>query len=216
MILESDVAARLRPVFDAERLASDWRALAGEPLVAQRGPYHDGAWRGLALHAIDGDPRCLDAGSLGTRGFRPTSLIERTPHLRAALASLPSAKRAVRLMVLPPGAAIRAHVDAELNLAARIARLHVPIVTHDDVTLVIDGVACRWRPGELWFGDFTRPHHVENASDVTRVHLVMDVRLDAGLRALFPPGYLARVERAHAAALPRIRRLWRAWRAGAP
>ena len=88
------------------------------------------------------------------------------------------------MMVLEPGGVIREHSDTFLS--SRIVRLHIPVVTHPDVEFHLDGRRCDWAPGELWYGDFSRPHRAVNRSQVTRLHLVIDVVADDMLLALFP------------------------------
>lgn len=210
MILDSLVGARLSPRFDPSALAADWAALSQLGATRQLGPHHDGAWRGLALRSLDGSPFQLDAGTLRRRDFVDTPLLRRAPHLRAALALIPGRHRAARLMTLPPGGRIERHVDADLHLSAGIVRLHLPIQTHPDVRFSIDDVRCHFGVGELWYGDFTRPHHVENASPIARVHLVLDARLDPALAACFPVGFLDRLQRDHDRRLSWPRRVARA------
>src|SRR5260221_224192 len=43
--------------------------------------------------------------------------------------------------------------------------------------------------GELWYGDFSCFHSVENRSDITRYHLVMDVGVNDFVLSLFPPDF---------------------------
>lgn len=84
-----------------------------------------------------------------------------------------------RFMVLQSGGVIRKHSDSFLN--TRTARLHLPLLTHDNVYLYIDDERCLWKPGEIWFGDFSRPHWAHNYSHIDRVHLVMDVEINETL-----------------------------------
>ncbi len=180
------VAARLARTYDPVRLRRDLDSLAGVPDHAQPGPYHDGSWRGIALCALGGRADCLVAGGLGDWRFRPTAALGRTPYLRSVLADLPCPKRAVRILSLGAGGRVEEHDDPELGFPTGFIRLHVPIVTHQDVELVIGGERCDWRPGELWWADFSVRHHVTNRSVESRVHLVIDAWLEPGLEALFP------------------------------
>lgn len=210
VILDSLVGARLGPRFDPTALQADWAGLAGLADARQLGPHHDGSWRGLALRSLDGSPLQLDAGTLRRRDFVDTPLVREAPHLRAALAAIPGRHRAARLMTLPPGARIQPHVDTDLDLGAGVVRLHLPIHTHEDVQFFIGGIRCGFGEGELWYGDFSRTHHVLNASPITRVHLVLDAELDPALAACFPEGFLRQLRRIHARRLPWSRRLARA------
>jgi len=44
--------------------------------------------------------------------------------------------------------------------------------------------------GELWYGDFSKPHEVANRGDEVRLHAVVDVEINDGLLALMPPEYV--------------------------
>jgi aspartyl/asparaginyl beta-hydroxylase (cupin superfamily) len=101
------------------------------------------------------------------------------------LADLNLRLRLARLLSLEPGGVIREHSDSFLS--RRIVRLHVPIITAPEVELYVGGARCHWKAGELWYGDFSLPHRGVNRSNLTRVHLVLDVTADDNLLALFQP-----------------------------
>ncbi len=96
--------------------------------------------------------------------------------------------RLVRFMLLEPKGIIKKYQDSFLS--ERIVRLHLPVITHQDVEFYLDDERCNWKAGELWYGDFSKPHYAVNNSDVTRVHLVLDVTCDDNLLKLFPPNKL--------------------------
>jgi aspartyl/asparaginyl beta-hydroxylase (cupin superfamily) len=168
-------AVLLRRSFDPDALLADYVAVrervpslpAGYP-----GEGHVG-WSGICLHSA---------------GTSRSALWDNVPYTRGALAESGLNLRLVRFLSLEPGGTIREHHDSFLS--KRIARLHVPIVTHPDVEFYLDGERCSWCPGELWYGDFSRPHAAVNGSPVTRVHLVLDVTADQRFLDLFPPGKL--------------------------
>ena len=190
-------AVRLPRTYDSDRLVADWRRLRSFGARAHMGPYHDGGWRALALRSLDGDPRRIEAGDLLRTRYRSTPVLEAADYLPEVIADIPGDKRAVRLMVLSPGARVLDHTDEDINLFTGIFRLHVPILTSPAVEFYLDGELQRWRSGELWFGDFTRPHEIHNHGTDDRVHLVIDVSRSRELEALFPVGYLASLGRIH-------------------
>jgi hypothetical protein len=49
-----------------------------------------------------------------------------------------------------------------------------------------------WKPGELWYGDFSQEHEVHNRSSRDRIHLVIDLGVTRELVKLFPRGFLKR------------------------
>jgi hypothetical protein len=183
------ITARLPRTYEPSLLTRDLAALRALPQQAQPGPYHDGEWTGLHLYAPAG-------GAAGERypqlhHCRPTPALGRAPYLAGILSELDCPKLMVRLLTLPPGADIGEHNDAGSNFQFGSLRLHVPIVTHPDVVMVIGGERVHWEPGELWWGDFSRPHWLRNDSNVTRVHMVIDVQLNDMVLSLFPAELVA-------------------------
>lgn len=166
-------AVKLRPLFDVQRMIEDCRAMLsvaiGKP-AGFAGEDHVG-WQALTIYSHDSAHE---------------QLLDRAPYIEGVLGQLGLSTRLVRLMVLEPGGVIREHRDAFLS--ARIVRLHIPIITHNDVEFYLDGKRCRWAAGELWYGDFSLPHHGVNRSSETRLHLVIDANMDTRLGELFPDG----------------------------
>ncbi len=81
----------------------------------------------------------------------------------------------VRMLLarLCPGGVIPPHMDRNFSLA-HAHRVHVPLVTHDDVRFVIDGRRQPMQEGEVWEINNRRAHQVENASPIYRVHMIVD------------------------------------------
>lgn len=117
--------------------------------------------------------------------------VERLPVIDDLLARSGLAFRLVRFMKLAPGGHIRRHTDSFLS--GNTVRVHIPIRTNPDARLHIDGERCDWEQGELWFGDFSKPHWGSNESQLDRIHLVMDVELNAGLLDLLEDAEARRV-----------------------
>lgn len=178
---------RLDRNFDVERLQADLEIAES---VGQRHMHftanHDGGWSGIGLVSIDGK---TDAGSIryGSGRYLPTPVLASCPYFCEILDQFQCPKHQVRLLRLEAGKKILEHRDRVLSWPLGIARLHVPIVTHDEVYFYLDRQRVHMRPGELWYCDFSRPHSVENRSPIARVHLVMDLELNPWLRRLFPP-----------------------------
>lgn len=177
--------------YDVARLQRDYQAVSSHATPErQPGPYHDGDWRGISLHS-QGGRAGANPGCAGLEPYRPTAVLQHAPYLREII-DTPWPKQVVRLLGLPPGGVIRTHFDYDTNLQYGLIRLHVPVITHPDVEFFIDEERCHWQAGELWYGDFTRPHRVVNASPITRIHLVMDVEITDELLQLFPQDFVER------------------------
>ncbi|MEO5876316.1 MAG: aspartyl/asparaginyl beta-hydroxylase domain-containing protein [Streptosporangiaceae bacterium] len=186
-------ATQLTPTFDPARLQTDLTALTGHAWEQQQvsdysglGARTDLDWRVLPLRSLGGDPDRTDPGGPGPEDFAPTRWLARVPYLAEVLAALPGPVNAARLMALGPGATSHLHADPKYALTRGFVRLHIPITTNPSAVLLLDGVTHRWQPGQLWCGQFSRPHQVRNDGDLTRVHLVIDVLVSTGLADLFP------------------------------
>lgn len=79
----------------------------------------------------------------------------------------------VQLAELPPGGVITPHSDS--HILARVHRLHVPLVTHENVLFTIGGETFHLEPDRLYDLNNVAVHSVTNTSDVLRVHLLVDM-----------------------------------------
>lgn len=190
-------AVRLTPSFDPVRLARELAEVTGHRWAPQRIHAPGGGvgaataidWRILPLRSPGGDPQRSDPGGPGPVDFAPTPWLERLPYLAEILASIPAPLNAVRLMALGPGAVCQPHRDPKYALRRGLMRLHIPLITHPDAVLVLDGVEYCWQAGQFWYGDFSREHMVRNTGPATRVHTVIDALLTRELAELFPPDW---------------------------
>ena len=197
-------ATRLACSFDADRLQSELAKVIGHRWNPQRIHARGGSigqaatidWRVLPLRSPGGDPDRTDPGGPGPVDFALTVWMERLPYLRGVLDRIPAPMNAVRLMALGPGAVSRPHRDPKYALSRGFMRLHIPLVTHPDAVLVLDGVEHCWQPGEFWYGDFSREHLVRNTGPATRVHAVIDVLPTRELAELFPADWQIALARA--------------------
>ncbi|RKG90852.1 aspartyl/asparaginyl beta-hydroxylase domain-containing protein [Corallococcus sp. CA049B] len=189
------VAVRLNRTYDVERLRRDLAASERFQWV----PETDGGvaehqdWDVLPLVSRGGR---LDDGSAGTNSlvpFRSTELLDHVPYFREVLEGFKASLRSVRISAIRPGGIIREHSDTDVFdvRGGDLIRLHIPIVTNDDVVFRIGGERCVWKPGELWYGDFSQLHSVENRGDTTRVHLLVGAEVNDEILSLFPPEFLA-------------------------
>lgn len=177
-------AVRLPFQFDAAQLLADLaRVQPNEWLGHYNHKEYEGDWSIAPLRSVGGHPAVIHAVPLQADAnvYRDTPLLQRCPHFQAVLAQIECPLGAVRLMSLAPGARILEHSD---HLEPNEARLHVPIVTNSGVEFYIGGQRWPMQPGELWYGDFSQPHHVENKGDSTRIHLVVDCLFNEWLEGM--------------------------------
>lgn len=184
-------AIRLQLTFDAERLAADLDRVEAMDDVAESQiyGYEDGSWTGIALVSADGSVGNL---AYGPGEYSDTPALDAAPYVREILERVGGRRQRVRLLILHPGGRIYSHRDGPVSLENGVARLHVPILTSPSVRFRLGLQQCRWRAGELWYGDFSFPHTGRNDGTTRRVHLVIDVVPDDRFLSIFPPGYLDR------------------------
>jgi hypothetical protein len=79
----------------------------------------------------------------------------------------------IMLARMAPGGVIHPHRDG--NPAAKWPhKIHVPIVTNDDVTFYVDGVGYHFAEGEVVEVNNMGLHAVENRGDTDRIHLIFE------------------------------------------
>ncbi|MGD9584443.1 MAG: aspartyl/asparaginyl beta-hydroxylase domain-containing protein [Lysobacterales bacterium] len=79
----------------------------------------------------------------------------------------------VLLVRLSGGEAIDPHVDEGMSLL-HCHRIHVPIITHPEVSFCVGGEKRHLAAGEIWEINNATVHYVENFSAHDRVHLIVD------------------------------------------
>ncbi len=178
-------AVRLPWTFPAAALAAEARALDTadwEPHFNTGG--YDGDWSTATLRApADGVGSVPGYPDPTATSFVATALLDRCPTAAAVLAALPGRVRSARFLRLGPGAEVHEHRDHELGHAFGEVRLHVGVTTTDGAGLVVAGEAVAVAPGECWYVDTSRPHAARNPGPGDRIHLVVDVEVDATLDA---------------------------------
>jgi hypothetical protein len=191
VVATDPVAVRLPRTYDVARLKRDLEAVRHVDQAPQPGPYHAGEWKGVALYSMGGT-QSVFPGAPGLDRYQATEVLAHTPYFKEILDELDCPKEVVRVLTLPPGGHIKEHFDFHTNFRYGLVRLHIPIITHPDVEFRIAGERVRWQEGELWYGDFSKVHSVQNHSSITRVHIVADVLINEFLLGLFPPDFVAR------------------------
>jgi Aspartyl/Asparaginyl beta-hydroxylase len=189
--VQEPVTIRLPRTYDVDLLLRDLQVLRDVKAAPQPGPYHQGEWKGIALHATGGKDSVFPSAP-GMSGYQETENLRQTPYFKWILDDLKCPKEVVRILFLPPGGHIKDHFDFHTNFQFGLLRLHIPIITHPDVAFVIDGQRVTWAAGELWYGDFSKVHSVKNDSLLVRTHMVIDVQINDFVLSLFPEDFIAR------------------------
>ncbi|MEY2959174.1 MAG: hypothetical protein RLZZ01_1742, partial [Actinomycetota bacterium] len=103
----------------------------------------------------------------------PTEWLIRSPYLAQTVAAFGVPIGRTRLMRIEPGGTANPHYDTHLYWKDRV-RIHVPIVTNEEVTFISGGERVHMAAGESWIFDTFRIHDVLNPTDLYRIHLVLD------------------------------------------
>jgi hypothetical protein len=105
--------------------------------------------------------------------MQPTAHLLRAPYLRQVLASLGVVFSRSRLMKLAPHSEVPEHADINYHWYYRV-RIHIPIFTSSSVLFSCGDETVHMAAGEAWIFDNWRRHHVSNAGEEPRIHLVAD------------------------------------------
>jgi len=153
---------------------------------------HSGGWGSIGLITYGGDPfNDLVNNELK---LMPTKILDMCPSIKNMLDEIPGKKHRVRLMEVKPGTKVHWHYDNnetidELDFSKNV-RLHMPIFTNKKVNMKICHENLNWEEGKLYYGDFSFPHCINNASDLNRIHLVIDVGINDNIINLLPKNFL--------------------------
>ena len=146
--------------------------------------YYSGDWSGIPLRGNPGihvplytDPTRDD--------FADTAAMQRCVYVPRFLAGFECPVESVRFLKLARGATIREHRDFGLCFEQGVARLHVPVHTNTAVEFILDGEAQILGEGECWYLNFDLGHRLANRGDADRVQLIIDLRVNDWLAALF-------------------------------
>ena len=173
--------------FDAAALAADLASLQAHDWTAHfvRANY-SGSWDVLPLRAPYGEThpiRMIYPDPMATR-YIDTPFLAQAPAFQAVIAAFACEARAARLMRLAAGSSIHRHCDPDLDAAQGMARIHVPIATHDDVVFLLNDRHVAMAVGSSWYLRLSDPHEVHNRGPTDRVHLVIDFVVNEWLTAL--------------------------------
>ena len=147
---------------------------------------YDGEWNVIPLRGpatathpvmmIYSDPTCEE--------FSDTPYLENSIYFRHVLDTFKCPLHAVRIMKLTAGSKIKEHTDHDLGAEYGTVRLHIPILTSDEINFMLNGTRVVMNEGECWYLRLSDPHYVENKSLSDRVHLVIDAQMNPWLNSL--------------------------------
>ena len=188
------ISCRFPFELDSEALLADLET--SEKFEFSKHPlrYHDGSWTAINLMYAGGSTEYTHDGDYGygAGDAEATPVLAECPYFQDVLERLPGKKIMARLSALPPGGRILRHYDPIESADFGQLRLHIPIRSNPSkVVFHLGFLRQRWRPGELWYGDFTFPHSVYNKADYTRVNMIIDIADVDDYREFFPEEFFS-------------------------
>ena len=160
--------------FDAKGLKDDLDVITSEKWLPQiyKNNY-DGEWTSVALISKSGTNDTFAYGSICTE-HKETDMLKNCTYFRAILDTLKCPLISARLLKLHAHSEIKPHTDYRLGYEDDNFRIHIPIITNDQVEFIIDGEKLSMLPGECWYTNVNFLHSVVNKGNQDRVHLVVD------------------------------------------
>jgi len=159
--------------FDTEKLAEDLAVCEAQQWASHFNKNdYAGDWTGIALRSVTGNP--VDINAVTGSAFQDTSLLAQCPYFQEILDLLKFEKETVRLLALAPGSVIKEHRDRGLGYEHGCFRLHIPIITDDQVSFIVDKTRLPMDAGQCWYANFDLPHSVLHEGNTRRIHLVID------------------------------------------
>jgi hypothetical protein len=128
----------------------------------------------LPLRSIDGTLDTAIAAPNQASRFKDTIILDECLYFQEVVQTFQCEKEAVRLMNLPEGKIVNTHVDFNGGYEDGIFRVHIPIITNENVFFILNDERLQMRSGEAWYTNINLPHGVENNGTTNRVHLVID------------------------------------------
>ncbi|ELR71098.1 Aspartyl/Asparaginyl beta-hydroxylase [Fulvivirga imtechensis AK7] len=147
--------------------------------------YYTGNWSGIPLRSPQGKNHSISAGNSSSVDFADEAILAHLTYTRSVIDAIQAPKSAVRYLRLTPGSEIKPHKDFDLVFWDGFVRLHIPVLTNDQVKFSVENEILNMKEGECWFADFSKTHSVINHGETDRVHLVIDCQVNDWLRELF-------------------------------
>jgi len=102
---------------------------------------------------------------------------------------IPAPPQRCLLAELPAGAVIAPHVDHRAPYFAQTIRIHIPVVSNENVWMYCDGKSYRMAVGEIWALNNSTIHAVWNGDSArSRTHLICDYLPSAALLEMLAAG----------------------------
>ena len=146
-------------------------------------------WEAIPLHTVNGKTGNIATIPVNVTGkiFQPNQILLKCHYFQEILKELNTEIYLVRLMKLKANGYIAPHKDKLLN--QDVIRCHIPIITNPDVHFYIGNKEKKdyyLETGNLYYiNACNSEHYVKNNSEIDRIHLVIDLKLNDFIKKLF-------------------------------
>lgn len=174
-------------VFDSKKLEQDLRHILEKKWVSHfNTDGYKGSWKSVALYSQDGDSSKITvASNTDEVNLKETDIIEGCRYLKNVLSTFKCPFLSVRLLKLAPNSYIKPHKDYNLGYEDGCFRLHIPILTNNNVDFILDNNYIKMKAGECWYTNVNYMHSVSNKGETSRIHLVIDGKRNSWSDDLF-------------------------------
>lgn len=115
--------------------------------------------------------------------YEDTPFLQNGTYLKDVLDQFKTELQAVRLMKLSTGSIIKEHRDHDLDIESGVVRIHIPIITNDQVEFYLNNSRVIMKEGTCWYLRLSDHHRVVNHGP-DRIHLVLDMKVNDWLKKL--------------------------------
>jgi hypothetical protein len=153
---------------DNERLVAEVGALPERAWVNHAAQFNGNS--AVPLISVNGENNDEISGPM-----QPTEFLRACPYIQQIMAHLNVVFGRSRLMRIAGNGRVPEHSDTNYHWFSRV-RIHIPVVTHPEVSFHCDREQVNMAAGEVWIFDNWLQHHVKNPVDSDRIHLVIDTQ----------------------------------------
>lgn len=135
---------------------------------------YSGDWSSIALMSQGGKSDNIYALPTNNEEVVFTEILEQCEYFKEIINQFKFQKSSVRLLRLSVGAEIKPHKDYCLGYEDGCFRIHIPVITNNEVEFILDNERLIMNEGECWYINANFTHSVANRGNEDRIHLVID------------------------------------------
>lgn len=172
--------------FDTDKLMTDLSVVNSKKWIPHFNTFgYDGEWTVISLYSYNGDENNIFAFAAEDSPVIENPNLKKCPYFKEVIHSFKCSVLSARLLKLTPQSEIKPHRDHDMGYENNNFRIHVPIMTNDEVEFTLDGEVLNMMAGDCWYTNVNYVHSVRNDGDTDRVHLVIDFERNAWSDKLF-------------------------------